>query len=171
MPMVTRPVIYRDGTAVAIFYPLRNPTCPSATSAGGASVVTRMMRGRDIQIALVRRQSPTEAELRHVALLPTLIRCLACKLGVVGDKQYSLLVECVHGVWSEDPDPKVMAAQRLGSDIAACDLCGHVYLPNSSTWTFMASPGFGSSAQENGTFTFCGNGCRERARKMPLLAW
>ncbi len=156
-PVPARPVVRDDhgGGVFALFYPLHNLACPPITATKGEMVVKRMMRNKSILFRWERRLP---------APPPTLVFCRECKLGFVAARGHVVIVECVHGTWSRSPDPKIVAAQRLGTNVASCDLCGRTYR-HKDTWEYVGeNPSFFE------TLSYCGSRCRERARRMSQLA-
>lgn len=157
-PVPARPVV-RDGGggAIASFYPLHNYICPPASTSLGGAIITRMMRDKDVRV-----------HWEHPRTTPTVIFCRACQLGIVSHYRV-VIVECIHGEWSNRALPDVVAAKRLGAKVESCSLCGKSFYDTTPDWTWSNGVGFtGFTHTVPHGFAFCGKKCRARAQFMKL---
>ena len=125
---------------VALFYPLRNHTCPPPTTVIGGCIVARMIRGKKISVSC---GSPYGGTLTEIRL------CRECRLGAVTKPMVA--VHCVHGPWGAAANnAQVAAAQRLGAKVQACGFCGKTY-QSQIDWS-----------TDSDDLRFCGKRCRQR---------
>lgn len=144
MKLDARPVTRHPATShvVALFYPLRNHTCPPPSTTIGGCIVARMLSGKEVSVHC---ESSYGGKRTKVCL------CRECRLGAV--TQPGVSIHCIHGPWGL-VHATTIAAQRLGAKVESCGFCGKTYSPRVE-WT---------TAPEPVERLFCGKRCRERFR-------